>query len=150
MFVGPLSPGADSEDSSAHRHFLNRNQTLESPKTSTRRHQTPDKGIGTLNAMCATQEVLKKIKSPFCTDCLRGLFSVAGYKGPKQGWQLIWTFKIFCIHSGTCYCIFNSQKFNILKKLSEKARITPISNFDLARPWHIYKEEKTYVFLFFS
>ena len=57
MFVGPLSPGADSEDSSAHRHFLNRNQTLESPKTSTRRHQTPDKGIGTLSGNCDTQDV---------------------------------------------------------------------------------------------
>ena len=55
-----MSPGADNKDSSARLHFGNHNQTLESPKISTRRHQTPDEGIGTLSAECATQEVLKK------------------------------------------------------------------------------------------
>ena len=57
MLVGPLSPGEDSKNYSAHRHFGNCNQTLESPQISTRRHQTPEEVIGTLNAKCATQKV---------------------------------------------------------------------------------------------
>ena len=62
MFVGPLSPGADSKDYLARLHFGNCNPTSESPKISTKQHETPDEGIGTLSAKCATKEVLKKIK----------------------------------------------------------------------------------------
>ena len=40
-------------------HFRNRNQTSEIPKISTSQPQTPNKGIGTLSAKCATQEVQK-------------------------------------------------------------------------------------------
>ena len=59
VLVGPLSAGADSKDYSARRHFGNCNQTLESSKISTRRHQTPDEGIGTLTCKSCTREVLK-------------------------------------------------------------------------------------------
>ena len=62
VFVGPLSPGAESKDYLAHRHFGNRKQTLESPKISTRRHQTPNKRIGKLNCKSYTHEVLKKFR----------------------------------------------------------------------------------------
>ena len=75
MFVGPLSPGADSKDYSACLHFKNHKQTFENPKISTRRHQTPDEGIRKLTYKSCTQEVLKKSRLPFCTDGLRGLFS---------------------------------------------------------------------------
>ena len=37
------------------------NLTLETSKISTSRHQTPDEGIETLCAQCATQEVLEKV-----------------------------------------------------------------------------------------
>ena len=51
---------AESMDYSALWHLGNCNLTWESPKISTSQHQTPDKGIGTICAMCAKQEVLKK------------------------------------------------------------------------------------------
>ena len=44
VFAGPLSPGAESKDYSAFRHFRNCNLTSESLQISTRRPQTPDKG----------------------------------------------------------------------------------------------------------
>ena len=50
----------ESKDYPACRLFGNCNLTWDSPKISTSRHQTPDEGIGTLCATCATQEVLKK------------------------------------------------------------------------------------------
>ena len=78
MFAGPLSPGAESKDYSVFRHFRNPNLTSEAPHISTRRLQTPNKGIGTLCAKCATQEVLTKVRWPFCNDGLSCLFSVAG------------------------------------------------------------------------
>ena len=77
VFAGPLSPGANSKDYSALRLLGNRNLSWESPHISTRQHQTPYKGIGTLSAIFATQEVLKKILMAFCTSCLFSLFSVA-------------------------------------------------------------------------
>ena len=73
----PLSLGADSKDYSALRHFKNCNLTSEVPHISTRWHQTPDEGIGTLTDKCAAQEVLKKVLMVFCTGCLCCLFSVA-------------------------------------------------------------------------
>ena len=60
MFTSPLSPGAESKDYSAIWHFRNCNLTSEIPQISTSQPQTPDKGIGVLYAMCATQEVLNK------------------------------------------------------------------------------------------
>ena len=48
MFVGPLSPGANIKDYSAHWHLGSCSQTLDSPKISIRRHQTPNERIGTL------------------------------------------------------------------------------------------------------
>ena len=57
-FAGPLNPGADSKDNAALRHFRNCNPTSESPKISTRRPQTPDKGIypyrDTMYQVCPT------------------------------------------------------------------------------------------------
>ena len=60
MFVGPLSPGAESKDYSALRHLRNCNRTSEIHQIYTSRPQTPDEGIGTLSAKCATQEIQKK------------------------------------------------------------------------------------------
>ena len=59
-FAGPSNPGADSKDITALWHFRNRNLNSVIPYISTRRPQTPDKGIGTLCAKCTAQEVLKK------------------------------------------------------------------------------------------
>ena len=60
MFAGPMSPGAESKEYSALRHFINCNLTSEVPHISTRRLQIPDRDIGTLCAECATQKVLNK------------------------------------------------------------------------------------------
>ena len=60
VFAGPLSPEANSKDYSALRLLGNCNLSGEGPHISTRQHQTPYKGIGTLSAIFATQEVLKK------------------------------------------------------------------------------------------
>ena len=65
MFVGPLSSVPDSKDYSARCHFGNCNQTSESPKISTGRQQTSDKGKGTLSANCTTQEVQQNQDHPF-------------------------------------------------------------------------------------
>ena len=77
VFAGPLSPGAESKDYSALRHFRNCNLTSESLQISTRRPQTPDEGIGTLGCKCCTQEVLKKVNRHFCTGGVIRLFSEA-------------------------------------------------------------------------
>ena len=78
MFACPLSPGIESKDYSALQHFRNCNMTSEVPHISTRQLQTPDEGIGTLCVKCATQEVLKKVRWPFCTDGLSRLLSLTG------------------------------------------------------------------------
>ena len=46
-------------------HLGNCNLTWESPKISTSQHQTPNKGVGTICAMFAKQEVLKKGTAKF-------------------------------------------------------------------------------------
>ena len=51
----------ESKDYSTLRLLGNHNLSWESPKISTSRHQTPDEGIGTLCATCATKEVVKKV-----------------------------------------------------------------------------------------
>ena len=51
----------ESKDYSTLWLLGNHNLYWESPKISTSRHQTPDKGIGTLCGTCGTQEVLKKV-----------------------------------------------------------------------------------------
>ena len=51
----------ESKDYSTLRLLGNCNLSWESPEISTSRHQTPDKGIGTLCVKCATQEVVEKV-----------------------------------------------------------------------------------------
>ena len=77
VFAGPLIPGAESKDYSALQHFRNCNLTSEVPHISTRWLHTPDEGIGTLSAKCASQKVLKKVLTAFCTGYLFHLFSMA-------------------------------------------------------------------------
>ena len=46
--------------------------------------------------------------------------------------------KILCIHSVAWYCKIYSQRYHILWKYGDKARIAPIIDSNLARPWHMY------------
>ena len=62
MFAGQLSLRAESEDYSGLWHFGNCNLTSESPKTSTRQHQTQDKVIGTETCKSCAQDSDNKLQ----------------------------------------------------------------------------------------
>merc|ERR1711867_242309 len=84
LFVGPMNLASVRKDYSLHRHFRNCNHTSEIPKISTRHPQTPNEAIGTLSAMFAIQEVLKKVRMARCTSSLSCLFSCTNYNGAKH------------------------------------------------------------------
>ena len=84
LFVGPMNLASVRKDYSLHWHFRNCNHTSEIPKISTRHPQTPNEAIGTLCAMFAIQEVLKKVRMARCTGSLSCLFSCTNYNGAKH------------------------------------------------------------------